>query len=773
MLLAGTLLLYRSVALPSLTFVALLFGLSLTFWLVNRFHTRWLAIFIFAYCWAAVFAIHRVSENLPMSLQNQSAQILGCILKVNQYSHHYQRILIKVDETYFKGEFDSFKGKVSLGYYQSLEQNISPGWCGEFKAKLKPVHGRLNSRGFDYEAWSYVENIKAIGVLKSADKLYPGQSLINQYQRLRYLFSTQLKNKLVGDQSTALVLSLALGDRSMMTEQQWELLRRTGTSHLLAISGLHIGLVFWIVSMLISMFWRMIPNVGLFVPAQKTGWIGGLVCSGIYLIMTGFPLSGRRAWIMLFIASMLLLNDEKTSFSRCFATTLIAVLLIWPSSVLSIGFWFSFVAVALILLQFIHIDINLLSLRRWARFQLVQKLIKLVSIQLVLSIAILPLSVFFFGELSFVSPLANVIAIPLVSFFVLPLILIGFFLHIVGAVNSSYLIFEIVQSSLNVLSLVLNRLVELNWSWSMPVIYQYESIIFLTIGLLLWLYFKQWPAKWLLCFLLVPIFLDPKPRLNSGEFELTVFDVGQGLAIWLETSDNNILVDTGFGIKDGFNYFDSVILPNLKANGVKQFDIVVISHADADHAGGLPALLESDLNLKRIYSSYKISNPINEYCQSGLIRRFDGVDFEFLTQKHVIGKNNQSCVVRLSSQFGSLLLPGDIEKESELKLLNDYPQRLNSSVLIVPHHGSQTSSTNAFIKSVNPELAIISAGYQNRYGHPAGKIIARYQDNHIRIFNTACHGQITVGFYSSGMSINSLRQTNQPFWRHQCSTASN
>ncbi len=234
MLLAGMLLLYRSTALPSITHILLFLIVSLGFWAFNRFQSRLAAIFIFAYCWAAVFANYSINQNLPSSLINQPIKILGCLINVKNHSDHYQRLLIDVHETYLKGELNKFKGKISLANYQPLELTLSPGSCGEFKVKLKPVHGRLNSRGFDYEAWAYVENIKAIGTLKSVGKLRPGSSLANQYRHFRFSLTNQLKILLDGDISTALVLSLALGDRSLMTQETMGAAQANGDKSLIS-----------------------------------------------------------------------------------------------------------------------------------------------------------------------------------------------------------------------------------------------------------------------------------------------------------------------------------------------------------------------------------------------------------------------------------------------------------------------------------------------------------------------------------------------------------
>ncbi len=773
MLLAGMLSLFRGFFLPSIPILLALIIIASALWLFKKFNTRLVAVFVFGYCWAGLFANYSFSQNLPQSLVKKPLIASGCLLNIKTHSSHYQRLLFQAEQIYLNNQITEFKGKISLGNYQPIDSNIRPGWCGEFIVSLKPVHGRLNQYGFDYEAWAYVQNIKAAGILKQINNLSPGQSLDNRY--------LQFRDKLIGDLHrfsanspvSSLVISLALGDRNLMTEEQWSTLRRTGTSHLLAISGLHIGLVFLFASLSFALIWRLMPRFCLVLPAQKTGWIAGLMISGIYLLLTGLPLSGQRAWLMLAITVGLLLFGEKTSFSRCYSLALIAMLIIWPSSVLSVGFWFSFAAVGLILLQFIHVEVKPTITSIGLNSLLVRKITLVLALQIILSIAMLPLSLLFFGELSLISPLANVIAIPLVSFLVLPAILFGLVMLTLGWTNFSILCFDLADLWLSYLYQWLNGLVELNWSWMMPQLYQQISIALAFIGIILWRYYRFWSGKWLLGFLILPLAINPKQNLYWGEFKLEVFDVGQGLAIWIQTSDKNLLIDTGFGSADGFSYFQSVIYPVLKAHGVTKLDAVVISHGDADHAGGLFALNRSDLKPAQTFISEPDLNHNFRFCQSGYKWSWNNVNFMFLTQQQVSGANNRSCVLKISSRYGSALLPGDIEKEAERSLLVDYSDELATQVLIAPHHGSQTSSTHSFLQAVNPDLAIFSAGYLNRYGHPTRKIVDRYRRKGISVLNTACHGQVTIEFRASGIHPTSLRKNKQPFWRNQCANIIN
>ena len=773
MLLAGMLCLFHGFYLPSVHVLAGMFIVSSLFLLFRQFGTKLIVVFLLGYCWAGLFANYSASQNSLQSLINQPLEVSGCLLNIKNHSSNYQRLLLEAEEIFLNDQLTGFKGKISLGNYQPLNTNIKPGWCGQFTVTLKPVHGRLNQHGFDYEAWAYVQNIKAVGVLKQVNESYPGQSLVNRYLQFRSKLADDLGVLTADSPVSPLIISLALGNRNLMTEDQWSVLRRTGTSHLLAISGLHIGLVFWFTALISSLCWRAFIKACLILPAQKAGWIMGLIVSGIYLILTGLPLSGQRAWIMLVITTALLLGDEKTSFSRCFSLALVIILIIWPSSVLSVGFWFSFAAVGLILLQFIHVDVSPTIKPAILNAVIIQKVALVLILQVVLSLSMLPLSLLFFGELSLISPLANIIAIPLVSFFILPQILSGLVLLVCGWSDFSALCFDQAQTWLNYLYQWLNNLVELNWAWMMPVLYQQISIMLIFIGIILWRYYRLWPGKWLLGLLVLPLIMNPKPNLQSGEFKLEVFDVGQGLAVWIQTRDKNLLVDTGFDNASGFSYFDSVIYPVLSANVVAKLDAVVISHGDADHSGGLIALMNSRLKPEEVFTSESNLDQGFKFCRAGYKWNWNKVSFEFLTQHHVSGENNRSCVLKISGQYGSALLPGDIEKEAERSLVANYDDRLATQVLIAPHHGSRTSSTYSFLQSVNPELVIFSAGYLNRYSHPAQKIINRYRDKDISLLNTACHGQVTVKFLASGIQSASMRENKQPFWRHQCTNIAN
>ena len=768
MLLAGMLVLFYSPSLPDIAEIIILAVSSLLLYRSKFRQMHFLASFLLAYSWAGAYASYHQTGNLPNVLVNQTALLSACIIRVKKHSANYQRVVAKVSKASVQGKEVTFKGKVSLSYYSAEKMQNKIGWCGEIFAKLKPVHGRLNRRGFDYEAWAYVEKIKALGTIKKQFDFEPSERMYHRFLQFKSTLVEELTLKLGHSKSFELVISLALGERDLISNEVWTVLRQTGTSHLLAISGLHIGFVFWMMSKISTLIWRYLGGLSLFISAQKMGWLSGLAFSLGYLLLAGLPLSGCRAWVMLVCCVCIRLFDKRVEFNYSLLVALWGILLVWPSSVLAIGFWFSFIAVALILSQFSHIKLRLRSTSKRLAYRQVNKFKELAKIQCLLSLAIIPLNVIYFGEISLISPLANLIAVPLVTLFILPLILIGILLHLLGFADASELLH---LYSVDFLDRLLDGLIVLNQvkgSVTMPVVSHLYSWCLILMAIFVYRHYRLWPGRWLLCLLFVPLVMAPESKFKPGEFAVTVFDVGQGLALWLKSSNHNILIDTGFGTENGFNHFDATIYPAFKAAGVNKIDALILSHGDADHAGGLSALLQSDLQIGQIYSSRKLAQSVGVYCDHRLTWQWDDIRFRFLTTDKVTGINNQSCVLSIRSPLGSVLFPGDIERESELKLVRQYKNSLAAQVLIVPHHGSSSSSSAHFIHEVNPQLAIFSAGYLNRYGHPNKKIVRRYTNASVELLNTACQGQIRLLIDESGLTYESLRQKRPPFWRHQC-----
>ena len=770
MLLAGMLVLFYSSSLPAVAVIFILAVTAVVLYQSKLRCIRLLASFILAYCWAGGYAVYQQSNNLENVPINQPLRVSGCITDLIIHSANYHRIVIDVSKVSRNGEALGFKGKASLSYYKTGENSYQNGWCGEMIAKLKPVHGHINQRGFDYEAWAYVEKIKALGTLKQLLEIKPGEGVYHRYLQFKSKLVDALSQKLDHRNSFPLLISLALGERDLIENDTWMLLRRTGTSHLLAISGLHIGFVFWMVSLLSTWIWRNLGSLALLISAQKVGWLTGLVFAGGYLLLAGLPLSGRRAWVMLACCVGIWVFDARIEFKQSLIVALWVILLVSPSSVLAIGFWFSYVAVALIVSQFAHFNLRLNPHSGLFAHQKVKKIATLVKIQCLLSIAIIPLNVIYFGEISLISPLANLIAVPLVTLMILPTIFLGTILFAIGLPEISQPLHLFALSLLDGLLGGLALLSKIKGSLTMPVLSHQFCWYLLMIGIFIYQHFRQWPGRWVLCVLFIPLSFNPQAKLQAGEFELNVFDVGQGLAIWFRSADHNMLIDTGYGVDKGFSYFETTIYPVLMAAGVSKLDVLVLSHGDADHAGGLNALLRSELKVDRIYSSKRQAQTLGLYCDDKQAWQWNEISFRFLTSENVAGKNNQSCVLKIHSKYSSVLLPGDIERESELALLRQYKDMLETNLLIVPHHGSSSSSTAHFLHAVNPDTAIVSAGYLNRYGHPTIKIISRYKKAKIALFNTACHGQIRFAVHENDVTYMSLRQKSPPFWRHQCRT---
>ena len=769
MLLAGMLALFHGISLPNCVFILILATLSLSVYRKRHPFYCLFATFGVGYCWAFGFAVLEQQHDLPPGWVNRPVVISGCVVQINKHSQNYQRLTLDIENTYSGEKTLPLIGKVSLAHYKRLTLPVEPGWCGQFKARLKPVHGRLNPRGFDYESWAYVNKVKANGSLLKIIDAYPGEGVINSYRIFKSRLTAQWVSRLQDNDASALLISLALGDRELLNQQHWQVLRHSGTSHLLAISGLHIGLVFWMASTLGAFIWRLGGPLAIQLPAQKAGWLFGIILSAGYLVLTGFPLSGRRAWVMLASCVYVWVFSKNTNFRQALAVALFVVLLFWPSSVLSLSFWFSFIAVALILCFSLHYSVNLRANSDLTRHPKFEKIVAIVKIQCLLSIALIPLNIVNFGEFSLISPVANLIAVPVVSMLILPLILLGLVLYLSGFDWLSVQVLDLAQTGLNGLFSMLEALTQLNAFSSIPAVDHPYSWYLMLLAIFAYYFFRNWPGRWLLLLTMLPVIFSPTDKLKPAQFELVIFDVGQGSAAWIKTAKHNVIIDTGFGIKAGFNYFDSVIYPQLRASSVRTLEAVIISHGDADHSGGFKALLDSDLIVHTSYTSEASTSGQHQYCAYGLNWRWDDVHFEFLTQQNVKGDNNRSCILKVSSPHGCVLLPGDIERQAELKLVKSTLEKLNCNILIVPHHGSLSSSTATFIDAVMPEKAVFSSGYLNRYGHPVNKVVNRYQDRKIELFNTACDGQIRFNISDQGISKATMRTSNQPFWRHQCS----
>ena len=667
---------------------------------------------------------------------------------------------------------------------------LQQGQVVRLKVKIKPAHGLANIGGFSYQTWLRSKRILATGyVIKDNNN-----TLTASYSIRQQLFNSY-KSLLPEHKLSPLLLALGFGSRSELNQQLWQVLQTTGTGHLIAISGLHIGLVATGSYFFFMLFIRLLPlnlfNQNWCFQTLNIRYIAialSLTVGIIYGYLAGFSLPTIRALLMLIIYWFTRVLSLNISIKRWLLLTLFLLTLTTPFSLFTASFWLSVYAVTIIFLTLWRFNSTLNSGNVAWRF------IKgLFVIQLSLTVMLLPISAVFFQQISVVALFANLVAVPWMSFFSIPLCLLSVLVMPFSESVSQFLMATCI-GSLQVLWHYLGYLSQQPWA-----VVKLSSVsiqLFVFFGLITAIVlFLQSPrtisslannqnraVKRLLAVICVSILLffsfntnnvnflsrniSKQNSTNTIKWQLIVFDVGQGLSVLIQRGTKAILYDTGAAYPSGFTMADAVILPYLQHSNVAQLDKMIISHSDNDHSGGLVKIEESIMVNELLYNDLNSDNKVtkNSVCSQGQSFIWQGLRFEMLWPKNIASKeNDDSCVVLISDGKHRVLLTGDISKKVEAELIEHYP-KLSADILIVPHHGSKTSSSELFISTLNPSLAVVSAGYLNRWHMPVTEVVRRYQQYNIELLNTAELGQIIFSISEQGIIQQSYYRDLWPFW---------
>lgn len=658
-------------------------------------------------------------------------------------------------------------GKARLTWY-AKDIILIPGDRWRLNVKLKKPYGFKNPGGFDYEGWLFQHRIHTLGYVVNGSKnellerpsdnsLISG--IISSPDYPRYLLRNLVNQTSIANAEKSLLLALSLGDRSQLSVTQWKTLKQTGTSHLLAISGLHIGLAAGIFFILGRWLWVLFTPLPRYLASQRIAVFVGLSGALLYATLAGFSVPTQRALIMLTVCLVAIFFYKKFAVSHIIAVSLWVMLLIDPFAVMNIGFWLSFIAVSMIAYG---IACRVQADSSWWRWGQAQYLV---------AVGLLPVIVLYFQQYPLLGFIANVVAVPYVSLVVMPLTLAGviglsmFFPLGEFLLKCSGYALSLLWSLLDYLSTMKFALWDI--SISSPLVF-----ILGMVGVIIILLPRGLPARWLGIFWLFPFFFPYQQLPGHGEFWLTQLDVGQGSAAVIQTNNHTLIYDTGDRFSERFNAGEMVLIPFLKHQHIYKPDVLIVSHRDRDHIGGVKAVLAQYPDIKvlgNVTDSIRHANL--ERCFQGKHWHWDGVDFEILSPTLLMAKrpdirqeNNNSCVLKVSNGEHSVLFPGDIQKPTESLLVSTIPNKLSSTVLIVPHHGSRTSSSLPFIKAVSPEVAVFPVGYRNRFGFPKQDIISRYKAGQVKILNTARDGALLFQFENGFMKINRYRKQNWRFW---------
>ncbi|MFV1996397.1 MAG: DNA internalization-related competence protein ComEC/Rec2 [Acidiferrobacterales bacterium] len=749
--LAGILLVQLQSTLPALGWVALIFPVP---FLIRRFPAAQsilllAAVFVAGIFWSSFRAGLILGDELKFGLEGQDIWLVGHVVSIPRLMYKGSRFEFRVDSASLNGEPIKVPRRVLLSVYQQLAApGVDEKW--RLKVRLKRPNGFQNPGGFDYEAYLFQKRIRAKGYVREAQRLKAAKKSWS-FNRTRIDIATNFQKLLPDSPHQGILIALATGNRNLLTPQQWNQLRDTGTSHLVAISGLHIGIITGLAFFIFRWLWSLPGTTTLYLPAPRFAALGAMVVAFLYAGLAGFSLPTQRALIMLVVVFGGLFFHRRFHPPAVLGGALLAVLLFDPLAVLGAGFWLSFVAVGLILMvvQCKYPDDN--------------KLLKLVRIQWALAVGLVPLTLYFFQQSSLVAPLANLVAVPVFSIVVVPTTLAAAVATILLPDSIAFGILSLADMTLDIIWTGLGWLDD-----TVPVFANAISLsvaLSAAIGAILLLSPRGLPARWLGLAGFLPILFVSMDAPVPGEYRLTLLDVGQGLAVVVQTSRHLLVYDTGPRFSKSFDTGRAVVLPYLRHIGRHYVDTLIISHGDNDHAGGARSLL-AEMRVNRILSSVPARFPRGQQCYEGQQWQWDGVGFEILSPQleDPFDKNNNSCVLRISTRFGSVLIPGDIEREREAWLIQKNGPDLKSDFLIAPHHGSRTSSTNGFVDLVNPGMVLFPVGYRNRYRHPNRNVIDRYVVSGSQILLSPETGAIEISISRDGWKVEKYRHQKRRYW---------
>jgi len=744
---------------------------------------RWLLAFLtpllFGLVWGTGYGYLGKQHQLPVSLEGLDVWLEGEVVGLPKQSSRSQRFEVRVLtlEQANGTTIEHSLQRVRINWYQdrfkeksnrepSQIPELKPGQRWRLLVRLKRPHGFANAGGFDYEGWLFQQGIGATGYVRQhADNRRLAAAATGQLlSQWRYALYTRLSALLKDDPQRGLLIALLMGERADISASQWQLLSATGTNHLFVISGLHIGFIALCAYLLFFNLSRLLLLGPPRIAAQQIGVCGALLTACGYAAIAGFSLPTQRALIMLIVMLLGRLLRRKVDVWHSYVVALLLVLLLDPLAPQSMGFWLSFGAVGSLLYAFSQRTDSSGIWWRWLRPQWV------------VFVAFFPVVLFFFQLVSLISPLANTVAIPFVGFVIVPICLLTVLLdglfQLLDLRVIELLMTQLAMLASDGLQLIVKLLAFLaqvpGAQWRHPL--SLWALLPALAGIALLMAPKGLPARWLglLCFL--PLVAGSNDRLSSGQFEMTVLDVGQGLAVAIRTRQHHLIYDVGARFSPTFDVSSSVILPYLQYQGVASLDRVIISHGDNDHAGSLPMLL-AEMPVAEVISG--ASKPLLKDiaikpCLSGQEWQWDEVHFELMQADEVSWKNenNRSCVLKVSGRNLSVLIPGDIERTAESYLIEQFGGQLKADILLAPHHGSLTSSGERFLAQVNPSVVVVSSGYRNRFGHPHAKVLVRYRQRNIKVLNTAKDGAIVVTNSDSQTMpvIESHRQIFKRYW---------
>ena len=739
--------------------------------------------------WSAWLAQLALAPQLALADEGRDITIIGTVASLPYQFQQGVRFNFAVDSA----AGAAVPPLIALSWYAGFRDEVTndvgdvqPGERWQLTVRLQRPHCNANPHGFDYEVWQLEQGVRATGHVRPAprlatpnvrlDSFVPGFN--NVVQASRAALRSRILRSLQGKEYAGVIVALVVGDQRAIPQSDWQVFNRTGVSHLISISGLHITMIAGMFALGAGALWRRSFFTGrqlpLILPAQKVAALAGAVTALLYVLLAGFGVPAQRTLYMLAVVALALWLGRITSITHVLCLALGVVVLLDPWAVLWPGFWLSFGAVATILYATVgrtalHVQADA---SRWQRARTALALGA--HTQYVVTVGLVPLTMLLFSQVSLVSPVANALAIPVISLLVTPLSLLGSLLPAPLCDGVLLLAHCLVQMLAQVLDWLGARRFAV-WTAPAPPAWSFCWALFGTAWLLAP---RGWPHRWAGMLSWIPLLTALPSIPPPGQLWVTAFDVGQGMALLVETHQHRLLYDTGpaYGLdSDGAS---RVIVPYLRARGIGQLDGLIISHSDTDHAGGAISLLEN-VPVGWLSSSLPDGHPAVDFqrrlarphmrCVAGQRWSWEGVRFEMLhplLEAHhdiALKPNARSCTVKITAGRHAILLAGDIEAAQEGELYMRSRAALAADVLLAPHHGSGTSSTQAFLNAVDPSLAIFQVGHRNRYRHPKAEVYQRYGQMGIARLRTDVAGAVMMAF-GEALAVEQYRRSRPRYW---------
>lgn len=730
---------------------------------------------LLGYSWAMYRAHDALRDRLQVALEQTDIQVSGVIASLPQSHERGVRFLVDVIES--KPLINA--RQLSITWYRDQRGEtanaaplpvVRPGERWNMTVRLRTPHGSANPHGFDFELWALERGIDATGYVRNKEATVRTAELVPEFwsyvHRSRAALRERIGKALAESPYRGVIEALVIGEQNVIRADDWQTFWRTGVGHLMSISGLHITMLASLAFAATYWLWVRVPRLALRIPARKVAVICGALAAMIYTLVAGFGVPAQRTLYMLIVVAIALWRGSITAPLTVLALAALAVCVIDPWAVTAPGFWLSFGAVASIF----WVTAGRAGEEPWWRAAL--------RVQLAITLMLAPASVMLFQEVSLISPLANAIAIPLVSWIVVPASIAGALLDWGGLLSLAHTLTEWLMHMLRFMAALPHAV----WQSHAPSAVQG----LLAVAGAMWLLAPGGvPLRWVGAVMWLPLLFSAVREPAAGEAWVDLLDVGQGLSVVVRTQHHAMVYDTGPAYSGDADAGSRIVVPFLRGEGVRRIDRLVVTHADEDHYGGALSILRargSALMMSSLPEDHPArATPVpHQPCAAGDRWEWDGVTFEVLhpqadaVEAQEERNNALGCVIEVSTAGATLLLTADIEDDSEAELVEQFGNGLKADVLLVPHHGSKTSSTDAFLDAVRPELALVAAGYRNRFRHPHPDVLERYVRRGVAVARTDQGGAqrvvLPAAMTGESAQASSFREQHKRYWRHQPQT---